>query len=281
MSVLGEVLVKLSFGPELAGLVAGYYPGKNVAGEVAAATAPEGRVTRSENIARQLAIGAAPLGGLAGLALAKKHNLAGHVGRAAAQHLDLNTIRQLQQYGVPLAAGVGGSLAGGAAAGLGTGAIQQLRGPLRKKREDEPSKVAFVRELEALGALTPGQLKKLATELTPEEATASAKRLQKLEESAPSPGKILRGALVGATVGPIASLAWRAAAGPKGRVGQPIYLGMRPQLANAAHGAIFGGLMPAGQHKLETEVEKQKLREYLGTHPRGTVRGEIRKVTGL
>ncbi len=143
------------------------------------------------------------------------------------------------------------------------------------------SKTAMLDELRALNALTPGQLKKLASELTPEEATASAQRLKKLEDSAPSPSKILRGAAVGGVVGPLASLAWRAAAGPVGRMGKPINLGKRTHLANAAHGAIFGGLMPAGQHKLETEVEKQKLREYVGTHPRGTVRGQIRKMTGL
>lgn len=281
MSTLSSVLVKLGFGPELAGLAAGYYPGKNVAGEVAAATAPKGRVTRSENIARQLAIGAAPLGGLAGLAVAKKYNLAGHVGRLAANHLDLNTIRQLQQYGAPLAAGVGGSIAGGALSGLGVGAIQQLRGPVRKSKIDEASKVAMLDELRALGAATEGQLKKLAAELTPDQAQESAKRLRGLEESAPSPAKMLRGAAVGAVVQPLASLAFRAAAGPEFRMGKNINLGRRVNMANAVQGAIFGSLVPAGQHKLETEVEKQKLREYLGTHQRGTVRGQIRKMTGL
>ncbi len=143
------------------------------------------------------------------------------------------------------------------------------------------SKPALLSELQALTGMSDVQMQKIAAELTPEEAASSAKRLQKLEESAPSPGKIMRGAAVGGVVGPLASLAWRAAAGPVGRMGKPINLGTRTHMANAAHGAIFGGLMPAGQHKLETEVEKQKLREYIGTHPRGTVRGEIRKMTGL
>lgn len=145
----------------------------------------------------------------------------------------------------------------------------------------EFSKTAMLHELQALGAVTDLQAEKLAEEISPEEALGSAKRLQKLEESAPSPGKMMRGALVGSLVQPLSSLAWRAAAGSKGRMGHPIYQGPRTMMAHAAQGAIFGSLMPAGQHKLESEVEKQKLREFLGTHPRGTVRGTIKKTTGL
>lgn len=153
--------------------------------------------------------------------------------------------------------------------------------PVPAAPADGYSKSAMLDELRAMNALTEGQLKKLAAELSPEEVMASAKRLQKLDESAPSPGKMMRGALVGSVVQPLSSLAWRAAAGSKGRMGHPIYQGPRTMLAHAAQGAIFGSLMPAGQHKLETEVEKQKLREYLGTHPRGTLRGQIKKTTGL
>lgn len=145
----------------------------------------------------------------------------------------------------------------------------------------EYSKVSMFEELCALGALTNDQMSKIASQLSDEEAASSIKRLKKLEDSAPSPGKIMRGAMVGGVVGPMASLAWRAAAGPVGRMGKPINLGARTHLANAAHGAIFGGLMPAGQHKLETEVEKQNLREYLGTHPKGTLRGRIKQTVGL
>lgn len=135
LAALADELSKIAFTPGLAGVMAGFYPGKNVAGETAAAIAPKGRVTRSENVARQLAVGAAPLGGLAGLALAKKHNLAGFVGRHASKHLDLDSIRALQQYGVPLAAGAGGSMAGGAAAGAGVGLVQRLRGAKGKEQE--------------------------------------------------------------------------------------------------------------------------------------------------
>ncbi len=152
--------------------------------------------------------------------------------------------------------------------------------PVPAAPTDEVSKSAMLDELQAMNAITAGQFKKLAEEMSREDAEASLRRLQKLEEATPSGGKLLRGTLVGASMGPMANLAWRAAAGSKARMGQPIYLGLRPQLAIASHGAIFGGLMPFGQNKLETQVEKQHLRKYLDTHPRGALPGEIKKVTG-
>lgn len=136
-------------------------------------------------------------------------------------------------------------------------------------------KVAMVQELEALNAVTPHQLNKLAAEVSREQAENSAEQIKKLEESAPSKGKVLRGAAVGGAIGPVANLAWRAAAGSKARIGQPIYLGARPQVANAVHGAIFGGLVPAGQHKLETEVEKHKLNKYLDEHPKSRLKDAV------
>jgi hypothetical protein len=127
----------------LTGVAAGFYPGKNIAGEAAAATAPEGRVTRSENIARNLAIVGGPLGGLAGLAAAKKYNLAGHLGRAVGGHLGWEEMKALQQYGVPFGAGAMGSMAGGAVVGGGVGLAQRLRGPLHSKKEGGKEKKAY------------------------------------------------------------------------------------------------------------------------------------------
>jgi hypothetical protein len=120
------------------------------------------------------------------------------------------------------------------------------------------------------------------------EAEAALKRLDRLKKDAPGAGQIARGALVGAGVGPVASLAWRAAAGPEGRMGRPIVLrtpkgkvALRPHLAHAAHGAVFGGVLPAGRQKLEQATEKQKLKEYLGQSRRGDLRSKIKKHTGL
>lgn len=148
---------------------------------------------------------------------------------------------------------------------------------------DGYSKTAMVEELGALGALTVAQLEKLAAEVTTTEAAQSLKRLKKLEKEKPTVGQIGRGAAVGAGVMPLAGLAWRAVAGPKGRAPLPkqIWPGARPMAATAAQGGVLGGLMPAGQQKLEREVEKQRLREYVGDRRRGTLRGKIKKTVGV
>lgn len=140
---------------------------------------------------------------------------------------------------------------------------------------DGYNKSAMIDELRSLNAITEGQFSKLAAEVSRESAEEAAKRLKKLDESAPSPGKVMRGAAVGSLVGPVANMALRAASGSKARLGQPVFQGARPILAQAAHGAIFGGLMPAGQHKLETEVEKKQLKKYISEHPRSSLKKAV------
>jgi rubrerythrin len=112
-------------------------------------------------------------------------------------------------------------------------------------------------------------------------AQHSLERLRRLEESKASIGEIGRAAGVGALVSPVASLAYRLAAGPKAIGHLGVWRGPRDLLASSVHGSVIGGLVPAGRHKLEREVEKQKLREYVGTHPRGTLRGKIRSTVGV
>ena len=152
-----------------------------------------------------------------------------------------------------------------------------------------PNMWAMVGELEALGVLTTGQLEKLSNAVSKEDEEAKAKksleRLQTLDKSAPSTGRLLRNAAVGGVVAPLAGLAWRAAAGSKARVPGPkgagqVWPGLRSMGATGAQGAVLG-LLPAGQLKLEQEVEKQKLKEYVGHTRRGTLRGEIKRYTGL
>lgn len=141
---------------------------------------------------------------------------------------------------------------------------------------------AMVAELEALEILTPVQLTKLADEVSSTEAVTALKRLKKLEKSKPTLGEIGRGTLVGATAGPLATLAHRAIAGPAGRAGiKALYPGVRPLLAAAGYGGVFGGAMPAARHKLEREAEKQKLREFVGQSRRGKVRGTVKKYMGV
>jgi len=121
--------------PVITGLASGFSPGKNIAGETAAATAPRGRIHRSENIARNAAAVGVPLGGLAAMALAHKYKLAPRLADFAAEHFPKGLIsepdseRELIRQLLPGAAAIGGSLAGGAATGGIVGGLQQLRGP--------------------------------------------------------------------------------------------------------------------------------------------------------
>ena len=121
--------------PVITGLASGYGPGRNIAGETAAATAPTGRIHRSENIARNAAAVGVPLGGLAAMALAHHYKVAPRMADFAAKHFpgglisDPESERELIRQLLPGAAAIGGSLAGGAATGGIVGGLQQLRGP--------------------------------------------------------------------------------------------------------------------------------------------------------
>jgi len=146
--------------------------------------------------------------------------------------------------------------------------------------------VPMLDELVKLNAISPLQfeaakLKEVKRPITTAEAQESLTRLKKLESTKATAGELGRAAGVGAVVLPIAALAQRVAAGSKGRVGLPIWRGPQEMASVAAHGAVLGSLLPAGRHKLEREVEKQKLREYVGTHRGGTLRGQIRKTMGV
>lgn len=127
--------------PALLGLAAGYRPGRNVAGETAAALSPRGRVTRGENIARQAAIIGAPLGGLGAMALARRYGAVPRLLNALGQHFpkgliaDPHVERQIVEIISPFVLGVGGSALGGLATGAGTGLVQQLRGPLYAEKQ--------------------------------------------------------------------------------------------------------------------------------------------------
>src|SRR5688572_30979029 len=125
--------------PTLTGLATGYGPGRSVAGETAAALAPEGRIHRSENIARNAAVIGAPLGGLVAMGLARKHNLVPKLQSLVSSKFPKGLIaepaveQELVNLGIPGVAAITGSLAGGALTGGAVGAAQQLRGPTYKK----------------------------------------------------------------------------------------------------------------------------------------------------
>ena len=168
-------------------------------------------------------------------------------------------------------------------------AFAKLLGAGRGNGEEKTSSALvepLLDELIKLNAISPLQfeaarLKREKKPVTKAQARKSLERLQRLEKTRATAGEVGRAASVGAVVGPAAALAYRIAAGSKGRAGLPIWRGTRDIGATAAQGAVYGGLLPAGRHKLEREVEKQKLREYVGTHRKGTLRGKIRKATGL
>lgn len=123
--------------PTITGLTTGYTPGRNIAGEAAAAVAPKGRVLRSEGLAREAAIVGVPLGGLAAMALARKYKLAPRLGELVAKKFPKGVIadpsaeQELVNLGVPGVSAIMGSLAGGAVTGGAVGGLQRLRGPLR------------------------------------------------------------------------------------------------------------------------------------------------------
>jgi hypothetical protein len=131
------------------------------------------------------------------------------------------------------------------------------------------------------------ELTKLAEEggITTQEAHEAFKRLRGLEKSAPSKGRLLRGAGVGAVAGPVAgALSDIIMGGSEGKgkgLAKALAVGGRKILARSATGAMYGGALPFARHKLERAAEMQKLREYVGEKKRGKLRGKIKKVTGL
>ena len=137
---------------------------------------------------------------------------------------------------------------------------------------------ALIDELRALDAVSSSQLDKLASEVTSEQAAVALKKLRTLEKSKPTGGELARGAAVGAVAGPVAAnLSKVIAGGPKAGLTKSL----REIAGQAASGAVYGGGLPFVRHRLERAAEMQKLREYAGEHKRGTLRGKIRKATGL
>lgn len=139
---------------------------------------------------------------------------------------------------------------------------------------------AFVDELLALGGVDEKQAAavfeaapapKAAPTISENEAGYSLQRLKRLEQGRPTADQLGRGAAVGAAVGPLASLAFRTIAGKSVRpvTDQTFLPKLRQVAAQAGHGAIFGGAMPAVTNKLEREAEKSKLRKFLGQQEDG------------
>lgn len=108
-------------------LAAGLSTGRNLAGNTAAALAPEGRVTRSDQVARQAAYVGAPVGGVAGMIAAERYGL-GNMAANAAHSLGAPSLAPAARFLTPAAAALGGSALGGVGTGALVGGVQALRG---------------------------------------------------------------------------------------------------------------------------------------------------------
>lgn len=125
----------------------------------------------------------------------------------------------------------------------------------------------FVTELAELGAVTSGQLAKVA-EVTREQAQHAMERLDDLEHQRPTMGQLGRGALVGAMVGPIASNVSKLVS--EGRFSKP-----REIAGQIAGGTIFGTATPLLKHKVETGTERRTLRNYIESGQAGRLANQI------
>lgn len=157
--------------PLLLGLAAGFGVGKNVAGETAAALAPQGRVGRSENIAKHLATIGAPVGSLAGYAALPP--LANKAAKLLPNSELGQSLKGAVQLGAPMVGGILGGMLGGVLSGAGVAGVQQLRGPLHNKKDsktEEKHAAAFKRAADELMAAQ--------GELPPQQGTQAGSQLQ-------------------------------------------------------------------------------------------------------
>lgn len=138
-------------------------------------------------------------------------------------------------------AGILGTSAG-AGAGAGYAAV--------RNKKDKKTKIAALQH----------------TAPTAEAITTSANRYDRLSNAKPTVGEAVRGASVGAVLGPAAGLMQRAIAGKKAGGGMGAYRGVRDLAAMSAAGAISGGAIPVVRHGVEHGAEKQKLKGYLQSY---------------
>jgi DNA-binding ferritin-like protein len=127
---LGDQLTAVA--PTIGGLITGFPTGRALAGETAAGVAPHGRMGRSHEIARQIAIATAPIGGIAGLILAKKYHIGDELADLLARKFPQGLVanpdaeREIAHIITPFLAGIGGSAAGGIATGALTGGVARM-----------------------------------------------------------------------------------------------------------------------------------------------------------
>ena len=113
------------------------------------------------------------------------------------------------------------------------------------------------------------------THVTREQALDAGKRLKTLRRSAPTAGQLGRGALIGAGVG-VASAGLRGLVAGTGMPKTP-----RQWLANAAGGAMIAGGAPYLRHLTETNVQKNKIKNFLSDRPRSQASSKLQRTLGV
>lgn len=136
----------------LGGVVLGLGPGKHMAGETAAALAPQGRVGRSENVAKQLALLGAPIGSIVGGSGAP--HLVAPLKKALSGTPTGRSIGNALEIGAPLIGGIGGGMLGGLATGGLVGGVQRLRGSLHKEAAEQVAEEIFLEEINKIADAT-------------------------------------------------------------------------------------------------------------------------------
>jgi hypothetical protein len=132
---------------------------------------------------------------------------------------------------------------------------------------------ACVRELGALNAVTEGQLKTAAYDVTREDAHAALERLQRLESGRPTRGQLLRGAAIGSVMGPLASNASKLIS--KGEFHSP-----REVAGQVAGGLIMGTAVPLFRQKVESTAERRTLKDYINAGHGGRLATQIESKLG-
>ena len=226
------------------GIGTGIPIGRNVAGHVSDATAPEDAKEKAHAHARTAGTVGAPLGALAALRLGLQP-----AGQAVQKLLAKQspTVRMIGEMGTPLALGLAGSAAGGALAGGLTGAAHHL-----KKKE---ASIAFYSEIQKLGMISD------------EQANESVHRLETLERAKPTAGQMGRYAGLGALTAPALGLAASAitkkpyvhSGGSVGRV----------LAGDALKGAVGMGAVPLLRNHMDRQAEAGTIKKYLKEHETG------------
>lgn len=115
-------------------------------------------------------------------------------------------------------------------------------------------------------------------EVSPEEAVAAHKQLQRLTKSAPTKGQLLRGAVSGAAILPMFAVGANLI---KGKAPKTLGQFGREAAADALRGAAIGSVLPLTRQHMNVEAEKEKIRRYLGTSELTPTRSKVRRVLGV